>query len=183
MLTPLRSEGSDEEVPPKRSELESKPLPVPFGASGVGREAFGVGAVDEDDFEGALISGTCCFGSSHVGRSTSIAPSILETAGIALLGGGDTCAGAAAKEVEEGRGGGDDICCGGTKGCLTIVCGEYGVAFADVLEAFGGSIRLAIDGDADARLTYEDACAGCVPLEALAGRGGGASMVEPRIGS
>lgn len=75
MLTPLGPAGSEVDGPPKRSELDSKPLPVPFGGGGVGRAAFGVGA-DDDDFDGALISGICGFGASHVG-SISMAPSML----------------------------------------------------------------------------------------------------------
>ena len=74
ILTPLGPAGSEVDGPPKRSELDSKPLPVPFGGGGVGRAAFGVGA-DDDDF-GALISGICGFDASQDG-STSMAPSML----------------------------------------------------------------------------------------------------------
>lgn len=85
MFTPCRSVGSEFEGPPKRSEVDSNPLPVAFGGSGVGRAAFGVGAVDDDDFDGALISGIG-FGGSQIG-STSIAPSRMDTEAITVAGG------------------------------------------------------------------------------------------------
>ena len=116
MFTPRRSAGSEEEEdpPPNRSELESKPLPVAFGGSGVGR-TFGVGAADEDDLDGALISGTGAVVRSQVG-SKSIAPSIVETAAggtpcgaedNADAGGGIDTEPSAECEVD----GGDACCC------------------------------------------------------------------------
>ena len=100
--------GSPADGPPKRSELDSRPLPVPFGGGGVGRAAFGVGAED-DDLDCTLISSGWSFGSSHVG-STSIAPSMLEiAAGFAMLWEGDACGGGGAVKVAVFDGGGD--CC------------------------------------------------------------------------
>lgn len=63
--------------------------------------------------------------------------------------------GSGAKEVDAGLCGGD-CCCKGTKGCECVVLGEN-VGSAAALIAVGGSIRLAIDGDADARFTCGDA--------------------------
>ena len=87
MVGPLRSDGSEVDCPPKRSELDSSPLPVPWGGGGVGFAAFGVGAED-DDFDGALISGICCLGISQTG-STSIAPSIPAAVDAGCLAGED----------------------------------------------------------------------------------------------
>ena len=80
-------------------------------------------------------------------------------------------------------GGVEEYCCEGTKGCGTDVCGEKDVGRgAERFIAVGGSIRLAIDGDADARLTCGEACAGCMLV--VGGWGGrDASIVEPLIGS
>lgn len=44
----------------------------------------------------------------------------------------------------------------------------------------GGSMRLAIDGDAEARLMYGEDMAGCVPFD---GRVAPGSIVAERIGS
>lgn len=54
---------------------------------------------------------------------------------------------------------------------------------AIVFIAVGGSIRLAMAGDAEARFACGDACADGVPLGGLDGRGGTDSFVDPRIGS
>ena len=64
-----------------------------------------------------------------------------------------------------------------------VVCGEYVEGCTDdVFVTVGGSIRLAIDGDADARLTCGDPCAGGGPFAGCGGRCA-ASVVDPRIGS
>lgn len=47
----------------------------------------------------------------------------------------------------------------------------------------GGSMRLAIAGDAEARLMCGDACAEGAAVGGLDGRGGTYSFVDPRIGS
>lgn len=47
----------------------------------------------------------------------------------------------------------------------------------------GGSIRLEIEGDADARFTWGEACADGVPFDVLAGRDCAISMTAPRTGS
>ena len=88
MSGPLRPDDSEVDGPPKRSEVESSPLPVPLGG-GVGLAAFGVGAED-DDFDGALISGICCLGMSQVGGSTSIAPSMPVAVDVGCLTGEDS---------------------------------------------------------------------------------------------
>jgi hypothetical protein len=93
MFTPLRSVGSDDEGPPKRSEVDSNPLPVPLGAGGgVGRAALGVGA-DEDDLDGGAltISGTSREGTLMTCGSTSMAPSIVEAGSCFDKFGGEGC--------------------------------------------------------------------------------------------
>lgn len=81
-------------------------IPVPFGGGGVGRAAFGVGA---DDDECALISGICCsFVLSHVGPSTSIAPSVAEIAGCIVCTGGDGCDCGGGAKVGAAIGGGGE---------------------------------------------------------------------------
>ena len=60
-----------------------------------------------------------------------------------------------------------------------IVCGECEGGFVVV----GGSMRLDIAGDADARLTCEGACAGGGPFVGFDARGSMESMVEPLTGS
>lgn len=88
ILTPLRSKGSDVDGPPKRSEVERSPLPVPIGAAGggVGRACLGVGAGEEDLETVFLICMSSGGGGLHLG-SISIAPSIVaDTEGPAKFG-------------------------------------------------------------------------------------------------
>lgn len=149
MFTPFLSDGSDSDGPPNRSELESRPLPDAFGGSGVGR-IFGVGA-EEDDLDGALISGIGGCGSLCVDCTPSMTPSRFEIgATLSNFGDGAVAKGECAGAVKIGFEGGGD-CCDGIKGCCIVPCGEYDIVC--VFNAVGGSIRLAIDGDADARFT------------------------------
>ena len=59
-----------------------------------------------------------------------------------------------------------DGCCDATKGCRIVGEGAGG-AFV----AAGGSMTLAIAGEADARLTGGDGCAVLVPFGGFEGRG------------
>ena len=60
-----------------------------------------------------------------------------------------------------------------------VVCGECEGGFVIV----GGSIRLDIAGDADARLACEGACTGGGPFGGCEARGSMESMVDPLTGS
>ena len=86
---------------------------------------------------------------------------------------GDSGGGGGAKGAELSFEGGGD-CWDGTSGCCIVACGEYGIVCGFVTA--GGSIRLAIEGDADARFT----CGACLSVPGTAGRD---SIVEPLIGS
>lgn len=59
-------------------------------------------------------------------------------------------------EVDGFKGGGENCCCVRT-GCSTGVCGEARAEVGNVFTVVGGLMRLAMDGDAVARLTYGDA--------------------------
>lgn len=86
-----------------------------------------------------------------------MAPSRFDTAaGVVLATVGDGCEGLSDDESEPltlsfGVG---ECGCVGTKGCCIDCCGECVVdSGAELFTATGGSIRLAIDGEAEARFT------------------------------
>ena len=88
--------------------------------------------------------------------STSMAPSKFETAaGLAIATDGDSCClgGGGANALIGCRGGVGECGCDGRNGFCIVVCGECVRFGADVLVTVGGSIRLAIEGEADARFT------------------------------
>lgn len=68
---------------------------------------------------------------------------------------GDICClgGGGANALLGWCGGVGECGCDGRKGFGTVVCGECVTFGADVLVTVGGSIRLAIEGEADARFT------------------------------
>lgn len=104
----------------------------------------------------------------------------MRPAGDAIRGVGDC-----ACDATKGGGGGLCICvCGGGGG------GEYDAGGAAVFASEGGSIKLAMDGDADARFTWGDTWAEGVLLGAAVDRARAAVSIEaartgsyPRIGS
>ena len=71
----------------------------------------------------------------------------------------------------------------GRKDCWVEVCGVYDMTGVEVLAVVGGSMRLAIDGAADARFRRGDVWAEGVPFVVLTCRGCEVSMVAARTGS
>ena len=124
---------------------------MPFGGGGVGFVALGVGAAEDDDLEGALISGTCL--ETSQADSMSIAPSMLAATLAVWLFCGGSCGCCEIAKLLVGFGDKGD-CWDDTMGCRIVVCGECeGGGAADAFIAVGGSMRPAMAGDADARLT------------------------------
>lgn len=155
MVRPLPSESASDDGPPKSALLESSPLPDPTFAAGfaggdAGLLGFGVGADDEDLEGGCGLTVGCC-GASW--GSISMAPSRMDGCwwGVGSgLGGRDWTA------VETGAGWGElciftneAVCCG--TGCRFACC-TYDTFGVLVRMGCGGSMRLCIEGDADARL-------------------------------
>lgn len=127
MSTPLRFASPSVDGPPKRSLLDNRPLPVPFGAGGgVGRAALGVRAPDEDKDDALTSAGG--FGPSQA-RSMSMLPSPLGMstllAVILTIVGGDVdvgdCGGGWAKARGRDLGCDGEIDCFGTKSCCVDV--------------------------------------------------------------
>ena len=161
MLTPLRSVASLLVAPPpNRSELASSPVPVALGPAGggVGRVVLGVCAddvdLDESFTSDALAFAGCCGFEAREFESISVAPSKFGAAAGAALGtegeGLEAVLGCAKSALDFWFGVGEWPC-EGTTGCCIVSCGECeGI---EALMFAGGSIRLAIEGEADARLT------------------------------
>ncbi len=125
---------------------------MPFGAGGgVGRAGLGVGP-DEGVLDGALISGRV-LGASHV-MSMSMAPSFIDRVEFTT---GDCGRGGCGKAGAALGGVGGRVGSGGMLADCIIECGgKWEGAGIDVVDAIGGSIRLAMDGEADARFTCGD---------------------------
>lgn len=161
--------------PPNKLLLASSPVPAAFGEA-----AFfslgcicGVGA-DDDDFEGCTTQ-----------RGVSISMLLPSTDRIGCGCGAAGAAGCDAdcwdSETGAALGGVGECCAEPTKpgGCGACM----GVRVAYDTGLLGGSIRLLMEGEADARLMWGEACAEGMPFAVSDDGCGAESMMEPRIGS